>query len=112
MISGHMILPLLRAEVVPNGWVADEVFLAGYGAAQALPGPLFAFACYLGTTMSPGPGAWLGGLWCLLAIFLPSWLLALPFWHQFVIQTVDASRVEWRESRSRRSPARRDCGTR
>lgn len=83
--GGHVILPLLRAEVVPKGWVADDVFLAGYGAAQALPGPLFTFAGYLGTTMNPGPSAWHDGLWCLLAIFLPSWLLiagALPFWHQ------------------------------
>ena len=83
--GGHVILPLLRAEVVPNGWVADNTFLAGYGAAQALPGPLFTFAGYLGTAIQPGPDAWVGGLWCLLAIFLPAWLLiagALPFWHQ------------------------------
>jgi chromate transporter len=83
--GGHVILPLLRAEVVPSGWVADNTFLAGYGAAQALPGPLFTFAGYLGTAIQPGPNAWVGGLWCLLAIFLPSWLLivgALPFWHQ------------------------------
>lgn len=83
--GGHVILPLLRAEVVPNGWVADNTFLAGYGAAQALPGPLFTFAGYLGTAIHAGPNAWVGGLWCLLAIFLPAWLLiagALPFWHQ------------------------------
>lgn len=83
--GGHVILPLLRAEVVPPGWVADDAFLAGYGAAQALPGPLFTFAGYLGAAIHGGPGAWLGGLWCLLAIFLPAWLLiagALPFWHQ------------------------------
>lgn len=83
--GGHVILPLLRAEVVPNGWVADDTFLAGYGAAQAVPGPLFTFAAYLGTAMHSGPDAWLGGLWCLLGIFLPAWLLiagALPFWHQ------------------------------
>jgi chromate transporter len=78
------VLPLLRAEVVPPGWIADDAFLAGYGAAQALPGPLFTFAAYLGTIISGGPYAWLGGLWCLLAIFLPPWLLiggTLPFWN-------------------------------
>jgi chromate transporter len=83
--GGHVILPLLRAEVVPNGWVADDTFLAGYGAAQALPGPLFTFAGFLGTSIYPGPNAWLGGLWGLAAIFLPALLLiagALPFWHQ------------------------------
>ena len=69
--GGHVVLPLLRAEVVPHGWVGDDAFLAGYGAAQALPGPLFTFAAYLGTVMRPGGGAWLAGLWCLLAIFLP-----------------------------------------
>jgi chromate transporter len=83
--GGHVILPLLRAEVVPRGWVADDTFLAGYGAAQALPGPLFTFAGYLGTVTYAGPSAWFGGVWCLLAIFLPAWLLiggALPFWQQ------------------------------
>ena len=83
--GGHVLLPLLRAEVVPPGWVNDETFLAGYGAAQALPGPLFTFAGYLGTIMHGGNSAWIGGVWCLLAIFLPVWLLigsALPFWHQ------------------------------
>lgn len=82
--GGHVVLPLLRAEVVPNGWLADDQFLAGYAAAQAVPGPMFTFAAYLGTAMSPGEHAWLGGLLCLLAIFLPAWLLvggALPFWH-------------------------------
>jgi chromate transporter len=83
--GGHVVLPLLRAEVVPPGWVAEDAFLAGYGAAQAVPGPLFTFAGYLGTVMSPGPRAWLSGLGCLLAIFLPAWLLiagALPFWNR------------------------------
>ncbi len=82
--GGHVILPMLRAEVVPPGWIADDAFLAGYGAAQALPGPLFTFAAYLGTVIRGGETAWLGGLWCLLAIFLPAWMLiggALPFWH-------------------------------
>lgn len=83
--GGHVILPLLWAEVVPSGWVADSTFVAGYGAAQALPGPLFAFAGYLGVAIRPGPAAWQSGLFCLFAIFLPAWLLvagALPFWHQ------------------------------
>lgn len=83
--GGHVVLPLLRAEVVPHGWLTDDRFLAGYGAAQALPGPLFTFAAYLGTAIHSGPDAWRGGLWCLLAIFLPAWLLiagALPFWQQ------------------------------
>lgn len=82
--GGHVVLPLLRAEVVPPGWVTDEVFLAGYGAAQAVPGPLFTFAAYLGAVIFGGPQAWLGGLACLGAIFLPAWLSiggALPFWH-------------------------------
>ncbi|MCW5553336.1 MAG: chromate efflux transporter [Verrucomicrobiae bacterium] len=88
--GGHVMLPLLRAEVVPPGWVTDDAFLAGYGAAQALPGPLFTFAAYLGTAMNPGPNAWMNGLWCLLGIFLPGWLLiagALPFWHQLRAKT-------------------------
>ena len=81
--GGHVVLPLLRAEVVPPGWVTDNVFLAGYGAAQAVPGPLFTFSAYLGTVMIQPPNGWLGGMLCLIAIFLPSFLLAigpLPFW--------------------------------
>jgi chromate transporter len=81
--GGHVVLPLLRAEVVPPGWIGDGPFLAGYGAAQALPGPLFSFAAYLGTVIFAGPRAWLGGLLCLFAIYLPAWLViggALPFW--------------------------------
>lgn len=83
--GGHVVLPLLRAEVVPRGWLGDDAFLAGYGAAQALPGPLFAFATYLGTAMDPGPTRWASGLWALVALFLPGWLLiggAVPFWHR------------------------------
>ena len=82
--GGHVVLPLLRAEVVPRGWVSDDMFLAGYGAAQAIPGPLFTFAAYLGTLIAHGPHAWAGGLLALLAIFLPGWLIvggAYPFWH-------------------------------
>ena len=82
--GGHVVLPLLRAEVVPPGWISDHAFLAGYGAAQAVPGPLFSFAAYLGVVIFAGPRAWLGGLACLFAIYLPAWLVvggALPFWH-------------------------------
>lgn len=81
--GGHVVLPLLQAGVVPNGLVSNDVFLAGYGAAQAVPGPLFTFAAFLGAVM-PGPfGGWVGGVVLLLAIFLPASLLvigALPFW--------------------------------
>jgi chromate transporter len=69
--------------VVPPGWVSNDAFLAGYGAAQAVPGPLFTFAAYLGAIMGPEPNGWLGALLCLLAIFLPAFLLVfgvLPFW--------------------------------
>ena len=81
--GGHVVLPLLQAEVVPPGWISNDVFLAGYGAAQAVPGPLFTFSAYLGTVMRPAPHGWLGALICLVAIFLPSFLLlvaALPHW--------------------------------
>jgi chromate transporter len=81
--GGHVVLPLLQGAVVPPGWVTNDAFLAGYGAAQAVPGPLFTFAAYLGTVMGPAPNGWLGGAICVLAIFLPSFLLligALPFW--------------------------------
>ncbi|MBE0530904.1 MAG: chromate efflux transporter [Rhodospirillales bacterium] len=81
--GGHVVLPLLQSEVVPPGWVSNDAFLAGYGAAQAVPGPLFSFAAYLGTVMGPEPRGWLGSAICLLAIFAPSVLLvvgALPFW--------------------------------
>jgi chromate transporter len=83
--GGHVVLPLLQASVVPPGWVDNDAFLAGYGAAQAVPGPLFTFAAYLGTVMGPQPNGWVGAVICLIAIFLPSFLLvigALPFWEQ------------------------------
>ncbi|HUH89741.1 MAG TPA: chromate efflux transporter [Lysobacter sp.] len=83
--GGHVVLPLLQAEVVPSGWVGNDSFLAGYGAAQAVPGPLFSFAAFLGASMRGAPSGWLGGLVCLVAIFAPSFLLvlgALPFWEQ------------------------------
>ncbi|MGL6434644.1 chromate efflux transporter [Aeromonas rivipollensis] len=83
--GGHVVLPLLQAEVVPSGWVSNDTFLAGYGAAQAAPGPLFTFAAFLGASMSQASTGWLGGIICLLAIFTPSFLLvvgALPFWER------------------------------
>ena len=81
--GGHVILPLLEAEVLPPGWVSRDAFLAGYGAAQAVPGPLFTFAAYLGAVMEVPPSGWRGALVCLAAIFLPSFLLVagtLPWW--------------------------------
>jgi chromate transporter len=81
--GGHVVLPLLQAEVVPPGWVTTEAFIAGYGAAQAVPGPLFTFAAYLGAVMRQPPNGWPGAAWALVAVFLPSFLLvvgALPFW--------------------------------
>ena len=78
--GGHVVLPLLQAEVVPRGWVTNDAFLAGYGAAQAVPGPLFTFAAYLGTVI----GGWSAGVLCLIAVFLPPFLLvigAMPFWN-------------------------------
>ena len=81
--GGPVVLPLLQASVVPPGWVSNDAFLAGYGAAQAVPGPLFTFAAYLGAVMGPQPNGWAGAVLCLVAVFLPSFLLvlgALPFW--------------------------------
>lgn len=81
--GGHVVLPLLQSEVVPPGWVTNEQFVAGYGAAQAVPGPLFTFSAYLGAVMQPEPNGWAGATLALVAIFLPSFLLvvgALPFW--------------------------------
>ena len=81
--GGHVVLPLLQQAVVPPGWISNEGFLAGYGAAQAVPGPLFTFSAYLGTAMTPAPNGWIGGLICLIGIYVPSFLLLigiLPFW--------------------------------
>lgn len=81
--GGHVVLPLLQAEVIPPGWISNELFLAGYGAAQAVPGPLFAFAAYLGAAQGIEPNRALGAAICLFSIYLPSFLLligALPFW--------------------------------
>ena len=82
--GGHVVLPLLQAETVAPGWVSNDRFLAGYGLAQAVPGPLFSFSAYLGTVLTPPrPGGWMGAVLCLLAIYLPTGLLVLgilPFW--------------------------------
>lgn len=77
--GGHVVLPLLEQELVPGGWISEEAFLAGYGATQAVPGPLFTFAAYLGAVMN----GWQGGLIATIAVFSPAFLLilgALPFW--------------------------------
>ncbi len=89
--GGHVVLPLLEREVVAPGWLTHDQFLAGYGAAQALPGPLFTFSAYLGAIMTHGPGGIAGGAWALLAVFLPALLLvagALPFWQTLRHQAV------------------------
>lgn len=81
--GGHVVLPLLQREVVGRGWMGSDIFLAGYGLVQALPGPLFAFAGYVGAAQRYGPGGVFGGLIALFAIFLPGLLLivgVLPFW--------------------------------
>ncbi|MFG1392405.1 chromate efflux transporter [Xanthobacter agilis] len=81
--GGHVVLPLLQAAVVTPGWVSTEAFLSGYGLAQAVPGPLFTFAAYLGAIMGPAPHGVLGAVIALVAVFLPGLLLVaglLPFW--------------------------------
>ncbi len=81
--GGHVVLPLLQAEVVPNGWVSNDTFLAGYGAAQAVPGPLFTFSAFLGASMDEGAKSLLSAGLCLVAVFIPSFLLVfgvMPFW--------------------------------
>jgi chromate transporter len=84
--GGHVVLPLLREAFVAPGWVSDDAFLAGYGAAQAVPGPLFTFAAYLGTVVSPSPHGLAGAALGVIAIFLPGMLIltgCLPFWDGF-----------------------------
>jgi len=81
--GGHVVLPLLQTEVVGRGWLNLDDFLGGYGAVQALPGPLFSFAGFVGSAQEVARGGWRGGLVALVAIFLPSMLLilgVLPFW--------------------------------
>jgi chromate transporter len=84
--GGHVVLPLLREAFVAPGWLSDDAFLTGYGAAQAVPGPLFTFAAYLGTVISPEPNGVAGAALGLIGIFLPGMLVllgALPFWDAF-----------------------------
>jgi len=84
--GGHVVLPLLEAEVVRTGWVSPDAFVAGYGAAQAVPGPLFTFAAYLGAVLGPEPNGLSGAALALAAVFLPGFLLlagVLPFWDRF-----------------------------
>jgi chromate transporter len=84
--GGHVVLPLLQSEVVATGWVTEDAFIAGYGATQAVPGPLFTFAAYLGAVVGPQPNGVAGAAIALVAIFLPGMLLlvgALPFWEGF-----------------------------
>ncbi|WP_298402856.1 chromate efflux transporter [uncultured Chloroflexus sp.] len=87
--GGHVVLPLLEPVVVGSGLLNAETFIAGYGAAQALPGPLLSFSAYLGAVVAVPPSGWLGGILALIAIFLPSFLLvwaALPFWAELRAQ--------------------------
>ena len=84
--GGHVVLPLLREAVVAPGWVSDDAFLAGYGAAQAVPGPLFTFSAYLGAVSGPSPNGLAGAALALVALMLPGMLLvagALPYWDDF-----------------------------
>jgi chromate transporter len=84
--GGHVVLPLLREAFVTPGWISDDAFLAGYGAAQAVPGPLFTFAAYLGAVVSPTPHGIAGAALGLFGIFLPGMLVllgTLPFWDSF-----------------------------
>ncbi|MFO7706236.1 MAG: chromate efflux transporter [Halopseudomonas sp.] len=84
--GGHVVLPLLEAEVVQSGWISSDDFLAGYAAAQAVPGPLFTFAAFLGTLLGSPPNGLMGASLALLMIFLPGFLLliaVLPFWNRF-----------------------------
>lgn len=81
--GGHVILPLLDEVAVGGGWLSEQTFLAGYGATQAVPGPLTTFAAYLGAAQSPAPNGVVGGLIAVVLVFVPAWLLvigALPFW--------------------------------
>jgi chromate transporter len=92
--GGHVVLPLLEDAVVATNWVSSETFLSGYGAAQAIPGPMFAFSAYLGKLISTGQDAWVGALVALLFMFLPGFLLvsaALPFWRIIATSPAAAS---------------------
>ncbi|HET6620714.1 MAG TPA: chromate transporter, partial [Dongiaceae bacterium] len=95
--GGHVVLPLLQSQVVAPGWISNERFLAGYGLAQAVPGPLFTFAAYLGAASAPAPNGLAGAAIALAAIFLPGLLLVygmLPFWDR--IRTRSAAQAGMR----------------
>lgn len=95
--GGHVVLPLLQAETVAPGWVSPDMFLAGYGAAQAVPGPLFTFAAYLGVVLGPEPHGIAGAALALLAVFLPGFLIligVLPFWDRFRSMAVARSAMQ------------------
>ena len=108
--GGHVVLPLLNDAVVETGWVSQQAFLAGYGAAQAVPGPLFTFSAYLGAIEEPSPNGVAGAAIALGAIFLPSFLLlgaVLPLWSAARERVVVQAAVGRHRRRGRR-PAR--CG--
>ncbi|HEX3365629.1 chromate efflux transporter [Phenylobacterium sp.] len=87
--GGHVVLPMLQSEIVGRGWLDPDIFIGGYGAVQALPGPLFSFAGFVGAAQQVAPGGWRGGLVAITAIFLPSLLLVvgvLPFWDRLKTQ--------------------------
>lgn len=94
--GGHVVLPLLESSVVGSGWVTQEQFLAGYGAAQAVPGPLFTFAAYLGALLPAPLGGLAGAALALVAIFVPGFLLlaaVLPFWQRLTLRPSAAGAV-------------------
>jgi chromate transporter len=83
--GGHVVLPLLQSEVIPAGWISNDLFMAGYGDANAIPGPLFAFSAYVGAVSSESPNGWTGAIICLIASFLPAFLIVLgvlPYWEK------------------------------
>tara|TARA_R110002050_G_scaffold269917_2_gene412693 strand:- start:234268 stop:235464 length:1197 start_codon:yes stop_codon:yes gene_type:complete len=94
--GGHVVLPLLEDAMVSSGWIASETFLAGYGASQAIPGPLFAFSAYLGAVTPTGHNEWIGATVALLFMFIPGFLLVagvLPFWRAISDNTAVANAV-------------------
>jgi chromate transporter len=94
--GGHVVLPLLDDSVVSSGWITSEVFLAGYGASQAIPGPVFAFSAYLGAVTPTGHNEWLGASTALIFMFMPGFLLVagvLPFWRAISHNTAVARAV-------------------
>jgi chromate transporter len=94
--GGHVVLPLLEDSVVSSGWITSEVFLAGYGASQAIPGPVFAFSAYLGAVTPTGHNEWLGASTALIFMFMPGFLLVagiLPFWRAISHNTAVARAV-------------------